>query len=105
MSKRWSNVHGSTHSHNAREAEERAEMPLIRAINTVYVSLECKNHKVSRKAVRKFLLVHCERGWHHVAGPNGVREVNYYATSLTDDQKRQILGMVNLEKTLPHPLP
>jgi len=41
MTKRWSMVHGNTHSRNAREAEERGEMPLTRAIDAVYVSLEC----------------------------------------------------------------
>jgi hypothetical protein len=41
--------------------------------------------------VREFLLKHCYQGWHHVAGPNGVREVPYYATRLTDEQKRELL--------------
>jgi hypothetical protein len=86
-------VHGYTHSRNARESEERGEMPLSRAIEAVYLSLECKKHKVSRRMVREFLEQHCYRGWHHVAGPNGVRQVNYYATELTDDQKRDLLGM------------
>jgi hypothetical protein len=94
MGKRWRMVHGYTHSRNARESEERGEMPLSRAIEAVYTSLECKKFKVSRRKVREFLEKHCSRGWHHVAGPNGVREVNYYATVLTDDQKRELLGTV-----------
>ena len=94
MGKRWRMVHGYTHSRNARESEESGEMPLTRAIEAVYASLECKMHKVSRRKVREFLEMHCDRGWHHVAGPNGVRRVSYYATSLTDDQKCQLLGIV-----------
>jgi len=86
-------VHGYTHSRNARESEERGEMPLSRAIEAVYKALECKKHKVSRAKVRDFPEKHCGRGWHHVAGPNSVREVNYYATELTEDQKRELLGM------------
>ena len=70
MGKRWRFVHGSTHSRNARESEARGEMPLTRAVDTVYLLLDCKKHRVSRKAVRDFLLAHCGRGWHHVAGPN-----------------------------------
>jgi hypothetical protein len=40
---------------------------------------------------------HCRRGWHHVEGPN-VRMVDYYATSLTEEQKRELLGL-NQETT------
>lgn len=90
MVKRWSKVHGHTHSLNAREAEARGEMPLSRAIEAVYVSLECKKHKVPRRVVREFLEQYCDRGWHHIAGPNGVREVRYYATALTDEQQHQL---------------
>jgi hypothetical protein len=85
-------VHGNMRSRNAQEAEEHAEMPLTRAVEAVYKSLECKKHKVSQRQVREFLEQYCGRGWHHIAGPNGVREVNYYATSLTDEQKRELLG-------------
>ena len=92
MARRWRMVHGNTHSRGAREAEERGEMPLTRAVEAVYVALECKKHRVSRRKVREFLEVHCYEGWHHVAGPNGVREVNYYATLLTDEQKRKLLS-------------
>jgi len=85
-------VHGNTHSFGAREAEAADEMPLTRAVEAVYAELECKKHKVSRRKVREFLENNCGRGWHHVAGPNGVREVPYYATLLTDEQKRKLLG-------------
>ncbi len=91
MGSRWKTVHGSSHSRNASEAEARGEMPITRAVEDVYVSLDCKKHKVSRRKVREFLEMNCYRGWHHVAGPNRVREVNYYATRLTDIQKRQLL--------------
>jgi hypothetical protein len=73
-------VHGQTHSRNAFEAEERGEMLLTRAIEAVYASLECKKHKVPRREVREFLERNCQRGWHHVAGPNGVRMVGYYGS-------------------------
>jgi len=92
MGRRWRMVHGYTHSRAAREAEERGEMPLTRAVEAVYVALECKLHKVSRRKVSEFLEKRCERGWHHVAGPNGVREVRYYATALTDELKAELLG-------------
>jgi hypothetical protein len=92
MGRRWRFVHGYTHSRAAREAEERGEMPLTRALEAVYAALECKKLKVSRRRVREYLAKHCGRGWHHVAGPNGVREVLYYATSLTDKQKRELLA-------------
>jgi hypothetical protein len=85
-------VHGHTRSFNARESEARGEMPITRAVDAVYTSLDCKKHRVSRRKVREFLEKHCGRGWHHVAGPNGVRDVSYYATRLTDDQKRALLG-------------
>ena len=65
----------------------------VGAIEAVYVSLECKKHKVSRRKVREFLERNCERGWHHVAGPNGVRVVAYYAAVLTEDEKRELLGI------------
>jgi len=100
MGSRWKMVHGNTHSRNAREAEERGEMPITRATNTVYESLECKKNGISRKKVREFLEKHCSRGWHHVAGRNGVREVNYYATELSDEQKSLLLSM---SKTLSKP--
>ena len=91
MGRRWRMVHGYTHSRNARAAEERGEMPLTRAIEAVYTALQCKQHKVSRRSVREFLEQNCGRGWHHVAGPNGVRMVGYYTTVLTDEQKRELL--------------
>ncbi len=93
MSGRWRMVHGQTHSRAAFEAEGHGEMPLTRAVETVYVAMECKKHKVSRRKVREFLERNCERGWHHVAGPNGVRMVGYYATMLTEEQKRELLGI------------
>ena len=96
MTKRWKTVHGKTHSYNAIEAEEHGEMPLTRAIENIYRSLECKKHKISRRRVREFLEKNCYCGWHHIAGPNGVREVGYYSTLLTDEQKKQLL--VNVEK-------
>ena len=46
MARRWRKVHGHTHSRNAREAEARGEMPISRAVEAVYASLECKKHKV-----------------------------------------------------------
>jgi hypothetical protein len=67
-------------------------MPLTRAVEAVYTALECKKHGVSRRKVGEFLEKHSCRGWHHVAGPNGVREVAYYATSLTESQKRELLS-------------
>jgi hypothetical protein len=85
-------VHGNTHSRGAEEAEGSGELPLTRAIEAVYVSLECRKHKVSRRKVREFLVANCACGWHHVAGPYGVQEVDYYATKLSDDDKRQLLG-------------
>jgi hypothetical protein len=91
MAKRWRFIHGYTHSLAACEAEERNEMPLTRAVEAVYKSLDCKREKISRRKVREFLEKTCYAGWHHVAGPNGMREVNYYTTSLTDDQKRELL--------------
>jgi hypothetical protein len=87
-------VHGQTHSRNAFAAEGRGEMPITRAVEAVYVSLECKKYKVSRRQVRAFLERHCPRSWHHVAGPNGVRMVGYYATNLTEEQRRELLGAV-----------
>jgi hypothetical protein len=92
MGRRWRMVHGYTHSRAARDAEDRGEMPLTRAVETVYAALGCKALKVSRRRVRSFLEKHCGRGWHHVAGPNGVREVPYYDTSLTSAQKRELLS-------------
>jgi hypothetical protein len=92
MGKRWRTVHGYTHSRAARDSEDRGEMPLTRAVEAVYKALECKKQRVSRRKVREFLEKHCGRGWHHVAGPNGVRKVVYYATLLTDDDKRQLLS-------------
>lgn len=92
MGRRWRMVHGQTHSRGARAAEEAGEMPLTRAVDAVYAALECKQHGVSRRKVREFLEAHCVRGWHHVAGPNGVREVAYYATVLTEKEKAELLG-------------
>jgi hypothetical protein len=66
-------------------------MPMTRAVEAVYTELGCKKHKVPRSKVRDFLEKNCDRGWHHVAGPSRVREVPYYATSLTDEQKKQLL--------------
>jgi hypothetical protein len=91
MGRRWRMVHGYTHSRNACESEQRGEMPLTRAIEAVYVSLDCKKRRVSRRKVREFLEQYCGCGAHHVAGPTSVELVNYYATLLTDDQKRQLL--------------
>ena len=42
--------------------------------------------------VREYLERHCQRGWHHVAGYNDVREVHYYATELTEEQREELLG-------------
>jgi hypothetical protein len=92
MASRWRMVHGHTHSCAAREAEERGEMPLTRAVEAVYTAFQCKKYGVSRRKVREFLEKHSGRGWHHVAGPNGMREVGYYATSLTESQKRELLS-------------
>lgn len=92
MGRRWRFVHGRTHSRKARAVEEAGEMPLTRAVEAVYASLDCKRHKVSRRKVREFLMANCYRGWHHVAGPNRVREVGYYATRLTDNQRKELLG-------------
>jgi hypothetical protein len=92
MPKRWKMVHGYTHSRGASEAEARGEMPITRAVEVVYAALECKKHKVTKRAVRDFLENQCRRGWHHVAGPNGVRQVGYFATNLTEDQNRALLS-------------
>jgi hypothetical protein len=92
MGKRWRMVHGHTHSRGAEDAEDNGELPLTRAVEAVYMSLECKKRRVSRRQVREFLGQNCSCGWHHVAGPGGVRQVDYYATSLTDDQKVQLLS-------------
>ena len=92
MARRWRMVHGYTHSRAAREAEERGEMPITRAVEAVYATLECKQHGISRRKVREFLESNCCQGWHHVAGPNEVREVAYYATVLTDEQKKMLLS-------------
>jgi hypothetical protein len=92
MARRWRMVHGYTHSRAAREAEARGEMPLTRAVEAVYQNLKCKEHKIPRKRVRAYLEANCCRGWHHVAGPNRVREVGYYATLLTQKQIRELLS-------------
>ncbi len=92
MGRRWKTVHGNTHSRNAREAEGRGEMPITRAVEAVYTALECKKHRVSRREVREYLEAHCRRGWHHVAGYNDVREVAYYATDLSGEQRKELLG-------------
>jgi hypothetical protein len=92
MAKRWRMIHGNTHSLAAQKAEEQGEMPLTRAIDVIYKSLDCKKQNISRRRVREFLEKKCYCGWHHVAGPNGVREVDYYATVLTEDQRRELLA-------------
>jgi hypothetical protein len=83
-------IHGNTHSRNAREAEERGELPLTRAVEAVYAALDCKRLKVTKRKVREFLEQTCYTGWHHVAGPS-VREVAYYRTTLTDEEKAELL--------------
>ena len=93
MARKWRRVHGYMRSRAARASEESGEMPLTRAVEAVYSALDCKLHKVPRRKVREFLEEHCGRGWHHVAGPNGVREVPYYATILTNDQKAELFGV------------
>lgn len=92
MGRRWRTVHGYTHSLGAEEAEERGEYPISRAVEQVYNDLECKKQGISRRRVREFLVAHCACGFHHVAGPS-VREVSYYSTVLTDDQKRDLLAV------------
>ena len=84
-------VHGHTHSRNAAEAELRGELPITRAIEVIYKTQECKKLGISRRVVREFLEKNCRAGWHHVAGPNGVREVGYYATALTGAQQAELL--------------
>jgi hypothetical protein len=101
MAKRWRMVHGYTHSRAAQEAEAVGEMPLTRAVEFLYAQLECKKHKVSRRRVRQFLEENCAAGWHHIAGPNGVRDVRYFSTSLTDDQKRILLGVAEVARDTP----
>ena len=71
MSRRWRMIHGRTHSRGAEDAEARGEMPLTRATDEVYRSLECKKHGVTRKVVCAFLQKQCRCGWHHVAAPPG----------------------------------
>jgi hypothetical protein len=88
----WRTVNSKMRSYGAEDAEDRGEMPPARAVDTVYVELECKKHRVPRREVSEFLMQHCGRGWHHVAGPNGVRRVYCYATVLTDEQKRELLS-------------
>jgi hypothetical protein len=68
-------------------------MPLTRAVEAVYIALNCKEQGVSRRQVGEFLVNNCACGWHHVAGPGHVRKVSYYATRLTDEQKRELLAM------------
>jgi len=67
-------------------------MPITRAVEAVYTALECKKRRVSRRMVREYLEAHCYRGWHHVAGYNDVREVAYYATDLSGEQRQELLG-------------
>ena len=97
MSRRWRMVHGNTHSQGAEEAEVRGEMPITRAVDTVYTSLECKRYKVSRRKVKEFLEANCDCGWHHVAGPNGVQKVAYFSTELNASQKVDLLGLAEKE--------
>lgn len=92
MGRRWRMVHGHTHSRSAEDAEGRGEMPLGRAVEAVYVGLECKSHGVSRRSVRASLERECGAGWHHVAGPGGVRQVPYFTTVLNDDQRAGLLS-------------
>jgi hypothetical protein len=76
---------------NAGSAEARGEMPISRAIEVVYKTMDCKSRGISRRVVREFLVKHCYRGWHHVAGPSGVREINYFATSLSSAEEEELL--------------
>ena len=92
MGRRWKTVHGKTHSWNAQDAESRGEMPITRAVEEVYTKFECKKHRVSRRKVREYLEANCRRGWHHVAGYNGVRDVAYYDTKLTREQHKELFG-------------
>jgi len=69
-------------------------MPITRAVDEVYKSMDCKSRGISRREVREFLMHHCSRGWHHVAGPSGVREVSYYATVLSPLQKEELLKLM-----------
>lgn len=92
MNKRWKMVHGKTRSFNALDAEAQGEMPLTRAIEVVYKSLDCKKLKISRQKVREFLKKNCYSAWHHVAGPNGVREIDYYSTNLDEVLKKKLMG-------------
>ncbi len=92
MCKRWKFVHGKTHSFNALDAEARGEMSLTRAIEAVYKSLDCKKLKISRRRVREFLEKNCYSAWHHVAGPNGVREIAYYSNKLNEYLKNKLIG-------------
>lgn len=97
MNKRWKFIHGKTRSFNALDAEARGEMPLTRAIEAVYKSLDCKKRKISRRRVREFLEKNCYAAWHHVAGPNGVREIAYYSTNLDEDLKNKLIDSDNLD--------
>ncbi len=90
MARRWKTVHGRTHSRNAEGAESRGQMPISRAVEEVYRALGCKEHGIPRRIVREFLEANCRAGWHHVAGPGEVRRVDYYDTSLTEDQKKEL---------------
>jgi len=91
MGKQWRTVHGYMHSRNAGEAELRGELPITRAIEVIYKDLECKKLGIPRRVVQEFLKKNCSAGWHHVAGPNGVREISYYATALTEAQQAKLL--------------
>jgi hypothetical protein len=93
MPKRWKMVHGNTHSRNAQSSEAGGEMPITRAVDAVYKSMDCKSSGISRREVREFLVRCCARGWHHIAGPSGVREVNYYTTVLSPPQKEELLKL------------
>jgi len=76
---------------SAREAEGRGEMPLDRAVKTVHASLGMR-YQISRPMVREFLVEHCGCGSHDLTMPGGVYRVNYYATALTEHQRRQLLS-------------
>ncbi len=97
MAKRWKTVHGKTHSWNAMEAEQRGELPLTRAIEAVYKQLDCKKLRISRRRVRDFLKSHCCEGYHHVAGYNAVRVIDYYRTELSE--KDVMLLKASVKKT------
>ena len=92
MKGRWKTVNGKTHSWNAIEAEQRGELPITRAVEEIYHRLNCKTLKIPRRRVREFLDAHCYAGYHHIAGYNDVRAVDYYRTKLTKEEERLLMG-------------